>query len=283
MMNERMIAPAFIVSFLCGIGLMVTYALGGQAQIEGLLLFGAFGGFGTAMILWAKHLMPHEDTVQERHELESTPQEQQEMLDTLTNGSADITRRKFLARLGGASLGAMGLAALFPLKSLGPNPGDSLFHTKWKPGMRLTREDGSYIRTDDLEVGGIMTVWPEGHAHDERSSTLLIKVPVDQFKPKKGRENWIVDGNVAYSKICTHVGCPVALYRENTHELLCPCHQSTFEVLNHGKAVFGPAARSLPQLPIRLDSQGYLVAQSDYREPIGPGFWNRGRKKGDEA
>lgn len=282
-MNQRMIAPAFIVSTICGIALMVTYVQGGNTQLEGLFLFGAFGGFGTAMVLWAKHLMPHEVTVQERHQFESTPEEQKELLDTLDSGIYDITRRKFLARLGGLSIGAMGLAALFPLKSLGPNPGDSLFHTHWKPHTRLVREDGRYIRPDELDVGGILTVWPEGHTHDERSSTLLIRVPTSEFKPKKGRENWIVDGNVAYSKICTHVGCPVSLYRETSHELLCPCHQSTFEVLNHGKPVFGPAARSLPQLPLELDAQGYLCAQSDYREPIGPGFWNRGRKKGDEA
>lgn len=282
-MNQRFIAPAFIVSLACAIGLMVLYCYGGNTQLEGLLLFGAFGGFGTAMVLWQKHLLPHNVDVQERHEFESTPEEQKELLDTLDNGAYDITRRKFLTKLGGGAIGAMGLAAIFPLKSLGPNPGDKLFHTSWKKGTRLTREDGSYITPNDLAVGGIMTVWPEGKANEERSATLLIRVPEDKFNPKKGRENWIVQGNVAYSKICTHVGCPVALYRENTHELLCPCHQSTFEVLNHGKPVFGPAARSLPQLPIELDSAGYLVAQSDYREPIGPGFWNRGRKKGDDA
>jgi ubiquinol-cytochrome c reductase iron-sulfur subunit len=282
-MNERFIAPAFIVSMLCGIGLMVTYAMGGDPQAEGLLLFGAFAGFGTALTLWQKHLLPHNEDVQERHHVESTPEEQKEFLDTIDEGSHDITRRKFLTKLGGGAIGAMGLAALFPLKSLGPNPGDKLFHTDWHEGSRLTREDGSYVRPTDLEEGGIITVWPEGHSHEEQNATLLIRVPVDQFQPKKGREDWIVEGNVAYSKICTHVGCPVALYHEIKHELLCPCHQSTFKVLEHGKPVFGPAARSLPQLPLRLDSAGYLVAQSDYREPIGPGFWNRGRKKGDEA
>jgi ubiquinol-cytochrome c reductase iron-sulfur subunit len=271
------------VSMACAIGLMVTYAMGGQTQVEGILLFGTFGGFGTALVLWQKHLLPHDEHVQERHSFESEPEEQKELLDTLDSGVYDITRRKFLTKLGGGAVGAMGLAALFPLKSLGPNPGDKLFHTDWKPGTRLVKENGAYLRPDDLEIGGILTVWPEGHTHEEQNATLLIRVPAGDFKPKKGRESWIVDGNVAYSKICTHVGCPVALYNEVTHELLCPCHQSTFEVLNHAKPVFGPAARPLPQLPLELDSSGYLVAQSDYREPIGPGFWNRGRKKGDEA
>jgi ubiquinol-cytochrome c reductase iron-sulfur subunit len=278
-MNERMIAPSFIIAALCGIGLCVTYGLGGNTQVEGLLIFGAFGGFGVALVLWAKHLLPHDEAVQERHTFESTPEEQKEFTDTLDNGVYDIGRRKFLTRLGGGALGAIGLAAIFPLKSLGPNPGDTLFHTHWKKGLRLVKYDGSPVRPSDLDVGGIITVFPEGVPQDERSSTLLIKVPANEFKPRKGRESWIVDGNVAYSKICTHVGCPVSLYRENTHDLLCPCHQSTFDILDGGRPVFGPAARSLPQLPLALDSQGYLIAQSDYQEPIGPGFWNRGRKK----
>jgi ubiquinol-cytochrome c reductase iron-sulfur subunit len=278
-MNRRFIAPAFTVSLLCAIGLMVTYALGGQAQVEGGLLFGTFGAFGVALVLWAKHLFPQDEVIQERHHIESTPEEQQALDDVLNAGIKDVTRRKFLTRLGGTAVGAIGVASLFPLKSLGPNPGDMLFHTQWKAGLRVVTEAGVPIRPTDLEIGGIMTVWPEGVAHHENDSTVLIKVPVDQFKPRKGREDWIVQGNVAYSKVCTHVGCPVGLYREATHELLCPCHQSTFAVLDGARAVFGPAARSLPQLPLALDDAGYLIAQSDYTEPVGPGFWNRGRKK----
>lgn len=278
-MNRRFIAPAFTVSFLCAIGLCVTYALGGQPQVEGGLLFGAFGAFGVALVLWAKHLFPQDEVEQIRHQIESTPEEQAKLDEVLNTGISDVTRRKFLTRLGGTAVGAMGLAALFPIKSLGPNPGNALFHTQWAKGIRLTTEDGTPIRPSDLDVGGVVTVWPEGLERKEESSTLLIKVPVEQFKARKGREDWIVEGNVAYSKVCTHVGCPVGLYRETTHELLCPCHQSTFDVLDGARAVFGPAARSLPQLPLAVDSEGYLIAQSDYREPVGPGFWNRGRKK----
>jgi ubiquinol-cytochrome c reductase iron-sulfur subunit len=278
-MNQRMIAPAFLVTIACAIGLCVTYALGGQPQVEGLLLFGAFGGLGTALILWSKHLFPQEETIQMRHHIESSPEEQQELEDILTGGMQDVTRRKFLSRLGGAAVGTIGIAALFPLKSLGPNPGNSLFHTQWKRGTRLSVEDGTLVKPTMLEEGGIFTVWPEGVPHSEESATLLIKVPMDQFKPRKGRENWTVQGNVAYSKICTHVGCPVGLYRKATHDLLCPCHQSTFNVLDGARPIFGPAARSLPQLPLMLTKDGYLAAQSDYQEPVGPGFWNRGRKK----
>lgn len=278
-MNRRLIAPFFVISFLCAVGLMVTYAMGGQTQVEGALLGGTFGAFGAALVLWSKHLFPQDEVIQQRHHIESTPEEQQELEDVLNTGIKDVTRRKFLTRLGGTAVGAIGVASLFPLKSLGPNPGNALFHTQWKRGLRLVTQAGQPIRPTDLQVGGIMTVWPEGAERNENDSTLLIKVPVDRFRPRKGRESWIVQGNVAYSKVCTHVGCPVGLYREATHELLCPCHQSTFNVLDGARAVFGPAARSLPQLPLGLDDAGYLIAMSDYQEPVGPGFWNRGRKK----
>lgn len=278
-MNQRFIAPSFIVSTLCALGLCVVYVAGGQVQLEGALLFGAFVGMGVGMILWAKHLFPEEEVIQERHHTESSPEEQEEFANLIETGAQDVTRRRFLSRLAATALGSIGLAALFPLRSLGPASNEDLWHTQWEPGMRLLTEDGRPVKPSDLSVGGVITVWPADREHAEESSTLLIKVPQDRFKPRPGRENWAPQGNVAYSKICTHVGCPVGLYRETTHELLCPCHQSTFDVLDGGRPVFGPAARSLPQLPLAIDAEGYLIAQSDYREPIGPGFWNRGRRK----
>lgn len=278
-MNERWIAPAFIVAIASAIGLMVVYGFTshGNTQLEGLFFGLAFLGIGTAIVLWGKHYMPHGQVIQERHEMESTPAETEEFEQMVSENVGDITRRKFLSRLGLASVGALGLAALFPLRSLGPSPGDALFHTKWKSGKRLVDHEGEPVSANRLQVGSILTVFPEGERPDDNSATLLVRVPENEFKPMKGTEGWMVDGNVAYSKVCTHVGCPVSLYRETTRELLCPCHQSTFDVLDGARATFGPAARPLPQLPLELDSEGYLVAQSDYREPVGPGFWNRGR------
>jgi len=119
-------------------------------------------------------------------------------------------------------------------------------------------------------------VWPEGHTDAADAPTLLIRTRKSQdFKPRKGREDWSVDGHIAYSVICTHLGCPVKLYEQQTHHLFCPCHQSTFDASNGAKVVFGPAARSLPQLPLALDDEGYFIAQSDYTEPVGPSFWER--------
>lgn len=274
-MNQRFIAPAFLVALGGAIGLCIVYGLGGQAQLEGLFLFLSFGGFGTGMILWAKHFFPNDEVEQKRPNLESTVEQQEDLAKLIGTTGEDVTRRKFLSRLGMAALGTMGVAALFPLKSLGPNPGDELFHTDWAEGDRLVDIAGNAYKVDQLADGSIVTVWPENKKHHEYSATLLIKIPASGYKPREGRENWAPQGNVAYSKICTHVGCPVGLYRETTYELLCPCHQSTFDVTDGARPAFGPASRSLPQLPLATDSEGYLIAQSDYREPVGGGFWNR--------
>ena len=103
-----------------------------------------------------------------------------------------------------------------------------------------------------------------------------MRLDPDKLEVSPGREDWNVDGIVAYSKICTHVGCPVALYEQHTHHLLCPCHQSTFDVTREAKVVFGPASHPLPQLPITVNEEGFLVARSDFQEPVGPVYWERG-------
>jgi ubiquinol-cytochrome c reductase iron-sulfur subunit len=133
------------------------------------------------------------------------------------------------------------------------------------------------VRVDDLEVGGVITVFPEGNVGAADSQTLLIRLSDTAVTTRPGRETWGPDGYVAYSKVCTHAGCPVGLYQQSLERLLCPCHQSTFEVANGATPVFGPATRSLPQLPLMVDNDGFLRAQSDYDQPIGPGFWNRDR------
>jgi ubiquinol-cytochrome c reductase iron-sulfur subunit len=186
-----------------------------------------------------------------------------------------MVRRSFLVRMLGLAAGALGLAAIFPIRSLGPRPGDTLSHTSWRKGKRLVTEDGHPVRFGDLKVSGLLTVFPEGNTDDPDAQTILINVGDAPQHVRPGRGNWSASGYVAYSKVCTHAGCPVGLYRSTSHQLLCPCHQSTFDVLDGCRPVFGPAARSLPQLPIEVDADGFLVARSDFTEPIGPGYWNR--------
>ena len=153
----------------------------------------------------------------------------------------------------------------------------------WKKGTRLTRDpSGTPIKASEVTLGSAFHVIPEGLEESEhkleekaKAAVLLMRLKPEDLHVSAGREDWNYDGIVAYSKICTHVGCPVALYEQQTHHLLCPCHQSQFDITQEAKVIFGPAKRPLPQLPITVDSEGYLVAQSDFTEPVGPSFWER--------
>jgi ubiquinol-cytochrome c reductase iron-sulfur subunit len=143
---------------------------------------------------------------------------------------------------------------------------------------RVVKSDGQPVRPEDLAVDGVITVWPEGHVDAADAPTLLIRTRRTQdFVPRPGREDWRVGDIVAYSKLCTHVGCPVGLYQAEEALLLCPCHQSTFDVLRGARPVFGPAARSLPQLPLGLNDDGEIISEGDFSGPVGPGFWDRDR------
>jgi ubiquinol-cytochrome c reductase iron-sulfur subunit len=165
------------------------------------------------------------------------------------------------------------------------DPNELLRHTMWKSGTRLTKDPtGLPIKASDVTQGSVFHVIPDGLLDKDdmleekaKAAVLLMRLDPSDIHEPKGRENWSYDGIVAYSKICTHVGCPVALYEQQTHHLLCPCHQSTFDVTRNCEVIFGPASRPLPQLPIMVDSEGYLVARSDFHEPVGPSFWERER------
>jgi ubiquinol-cytochrome c reductase iron-sulfur subunit len=130
------------------------------------------------------------------------------------------------------------------------------------------------VHAGDIPVDSLVTVFPEDAVGSADSQTLLIRVPPELLRLDPSRAGWAPDGYVAYSKICTHAGCPVGLYRATERKLICPCHQSTFDVLTGATPVFGPAARALPQLPIRLQPDGTFVATDDFAEPVGPSFWN---------
>ncbi len=271
----RWIATAFGVSIVASLGLAVVYLLGGQPQAEGALLGAALGGISVGLVLWAKHLMPGGPEVQEREIRPEVAEAQAEVEETLQAGAEPIERRTFLAKMLGAAFAAFGIALLFPIRSLGGAPGRALFRTAWRPGSRVVRADGSPVRPEELAVDGILTVFPETHTEAADSQTLLIHLPEDVQPP--GPPGWVPEGFVAFSKICTHAGCPVGLYEAESKKLFCPCHQSVFDVVDGAKPTEGPATRPLPQLPLSIDDSGFLVAQGDFEEPVGPGFWNRGR------
>jgi ubiquinol-cytochrome c reductase iron-sulfur subunit len=247
------------------------------------------------MILWAKRLMPHEHAVQDRHTFKSTEVEtavlEEEVAlgwDALGLGKHKLLRRSLLGA--GTVLGGLLVVPLLNLTN--SKPGKKLDHTRWVKGARMVTDEGNFVKMGDIAIGGIATVFPAIPVTDANgnttfapqtdlatkgdSTTILVRLEPGLNKPRPGRNDWDIDGLVAYSKICTHAGCPVSLYEQQTHHLLCPCHQSVFDVPDGCRAIFGPASRSLPQLALGVDSEGYLIARNgDYTEPIGPAFWER--------
>lgn len=272
---EGRIALYWGITTIAALTLAGVYLAGGQPQVEGLLLMIALGSLGLGFVVFARDLLPGSNETARRDEHRSTDVERQATDEAFARGEQPFVRRSFLLKMLGLAGGALGIAALFPINSLGPHPGDTLAHTSWKKGSRLVTADNHPVKVGDLEVNGVLTVFPEGAIDDANSQTILINVGDSPQKVRAGRASWSVQGMVAFSKVCTHAGCPVGLYRSTSHQLLCPCHQSTFDVLDECRPVFGPATRSLPQLALAVRDDGYLMAQHDYSEPVGPGYWNR--------
>jgi ubiquinol-cytochrome c reductase iron-sulfur subunit len=275
---ERAPATAFGVAIIAALALAVVYWRGGQPQAEGVLLAVILGGIGAGLAMWAKRFMPHGPFEEERGQIASSDEDVAAFLDDLNHGDEGIARRGFLAKMAAGALAALGLAVLFPIRSLGPRPGRGLKETPYRAGnLRLVNESGGLVRASQLAVDGVITCYPEGFLDDPDSPTLLIHLRPGQNQPKAGREDWAPNDLVGYSKLCSHMGCPVGLYQAQAGLLLCPCHQSTFDVGNHCNPIFGPATRSLPQLPLRIDNEDHIVATGDFSDPVGPGFWDRSR------
>lgn len=249
----------------------------------GLTLSTLFIGLGA--VHWAKTLMPDNEVIQERHEFRSEEVDRIDFVKTVKEqaASANLGRRSLIKRSLGLSLGLIGLSPLVLLRDLGPLPKKSLEETSWKKGTRLVTDPGDRpIKPSDLEVGAVAQVLPALRPGEERTlnnigkdAVLLIRIRPEEFQLSPERLSWTYQGIIAFSKICTHMGCAVALYEQQTKHLLCPCHQSTFDVPRAAKVLFGPAARPLPQLAITVDNEGYLVAQKPFAEAVGPSFWER--------
>jgi ubiquinol-cytochrome c reductase iron-sulfur subunit len=286
---QAVAAIAMVVGFLGFIGFGVAYWVAASTQWEAITLGVGLLALGFGVTAWGKYLMPQGPFVEERHEFHSTEDERDAMTAAITQrGGMVLRRRKMLGGLFALGSTAMGIVLLFPLlRSLGPKPAknetdhvgptaDSLFTTNWKKGSQLVTVDGREVTVGDLDVGGVLTVFPRGFAGSSPDQVILIRLS-EELQPltPPGRTDWGVAGYVAYSKMCTHLGCPVGLYQEQTQQLVCPCHQSIFNVLAGALPEFGPAPRPLPQLPITVDSVGYLRAKGGFDQAVGPGFWER--------
>jgi ubiquinol-cytochrome c reductase iron-sulfur subunit len=267
--------------------------------ILGISLGVSLLALGFAILAWAKKLLPHEVSIQDRHNKPSSDDERLITGQTIAylGDELSVARRPLLKGAIALGLAPLGLVAAAPLIGgliENPHKGDQpeLFHTGFDPVtnggelVRLTREDGTPIRPDDVSVGGQITVFPgipHGATNEHADSpTLLIHLRAGDAAAALAKNEadainrdsmW---GNyIAYSKICTHAGCPASLYEQQTNRLLCPCHQSQFLITDNARPIFGPASRRLPQLPIEVDDEGFFVATSDYKETVGPDFWER--------
>jgi quinol---cytochrome c reductase iron-sulfur subunit len=299
---ERQVATLFVLSMVGTILLLVAYftvkldtGLGFVESLDRLRLSNQLLGGGLAIALlgigagavhWAKTLMPDEERVEYRHLQRGTDQERAEAVSILKTGADEsgIARRPLIRN---TLIGAM---AMFPIPGLvllrdtGPMPGKHLSETFWKAGMRIERDQpgGGLLKASDLTLGSVVHVMPEGLEEQSKdplnerakAAVLLIRLEPELLAAESVPGSY--SGIVAYSKICTHMGCPVALYEQRTHHLLCPCHQSTFDLTQNCKVIFGPAKRPLPQLAITVDDEGYLVAKAPFSEAVGPSFWERG-------
>lgn len=275
----RVVLTSFVVG-LAGVGLfVVTYLEDMRTEALGLGLLLAFGGVGYGLTVWAHRLMPAGGEVEHR-DLMHDPAQRRTAAEFFEARTGGVQRRGLLGGALAGVLVAIGGALVFPFRSLGPHPGDSLRRTDFSKAShpRLVTEEGRPVHRDDLPVGAFITVFPDGYPGSADAQTLLLRLDpevADLRAPT--RTDWMVDGFIAYSKICTHAGCPVGEYQVEFQTLFCPCHQSAFLVEEGARPSFGPAVRPLPQLPLAIDEEGYLIAQSDYQEAVGPGWWTRPR------
>lgn len=290
---EWLVASLFLLGGIAAIGFMAAYVafdvetLDDVAQSNlwlGLSMTVAFFAIGIGAVVWIRHLMPDEEVEQEREPLPSSMEEKREFMDYFLKGAEDsgITKRPLVRRTLLAALVPLGIAPVFLFGNLaGDAPFKGMRRTVWRNGLRLMKYGtGEPIRPEDFyKPGSILTVIPEGHEHDLNvladATVQIIKFRPEEIKSPT-RMEWVVDDIVAYSKICTHVGCATGLYEDTTHHILCPCHQSTFDASRGCKVVFGPAGHPLPQLPLGVDAEGYLVSTGDFPVPPGPSFWGRG-------
>jgi ubiquinol-cytochrome c reductase iron-sulfur subunit len=306
---ERQIAGMFVLSALFAVLFVVSYFVfnvgdkptiiagyGASNIALGVTLGMALLLIGVAAIQWARKLMSDVEIVEMRHPAASSEEDRTEALTKFRAGvdESGIARRPLIRNSMLGALAMLGLPAVVVLRDLGPVPGAKLASTVWRKGMRLVNDiAGTPIKPEEVEIGQLINAEPavfyeenqEGEPKFEgvtlqqakaKAAIIIVRMKPTDITPAAGRENWGVEGILCFSKICTHVGCPISLWEQQTHHLLCPCHQSTFDLADNAKVIFGPAARPLPQLPLMVDEEGYLVAQRDFDEPVGPSYWERG-------
>lgn len=277
---ERAVMVLLALAAVAAAMFVIAYALEWSTQILGIALGVALVLIAAALIVAGKRVTTQGDVVDERPRLGDRGEERQLELE-VERGGKGVSRRGVL--LGGAAATgtALGAALVVPIASLGPKPGDAIGASPWRRGTKVIDENGVHLTPDDIKVGGFITGYPEGSDPRELGSVIvLVRLRPEELDLPADRSDWDVDGVLAFSKICTHAGCTINLFRYPLYEptspgpaLVCPCHYSTFDVTTGGNRIFGPAGRSLPQLPLEKDGEGRLVAAGDMSGPIGPSWW----------
>ena len=299
--TERQISAMFGIATLLFIGFVFVYFgvdsdqtfLGWSAQNFGLgaTLGGGLLLIGVGIIQLAKKLMGDHEMVEMRHPARSSDEDRAAVMADVNAGidESGIGRRPLIRNTLLGSMAALAVPSVVLLRDLGPSPHGQA-ETVWERGMRVVNDvSGLPMRPEEIEVGQLINAEPavffpqegeeeaEYHGHEllaakAKAAIIVVRMRPEDITPEDGKENWGIDGILCYSKICTHVGCPISLWEQQTHHLLCPCHQSTFDLADNGKVIFGPAYRPLPQLPLGLDDEGYIIAMSDFPDIVAPSY-----------
>jgi ubiquinol-cytochrome c reductase iron-sulfur subunit len=277
--SERGVAVCFLLATAATGGFVAAYVLQAGTQLLGLCLGAAFAALAVGLVLWSAKLLPSGTFVEQREPMPPPRDEQTAFVDTLDRGGGQtpgiVRRTLVLSGLGFLAALVVPLRGLIPAGTPLP-PNRALNHTPWRAGRRLVDRDGKPFRAADVAVGTALTVFPEGRTRADDAQAMLVRVDAADIPLMSAQtRRYSVSGLLAYSKICTHAGCPVGLYEQTSRQLVCPCHLSVFDVLHGARASNGPAARPLPQLPLDVDGDGYVTAAGDFRGQVGPTFWRR--------
>ncbi|MFI5864477.1 Rieske 2Fe-2S domain-containing protein [Streptomyces sp. NPDC051546] len=299
--SERTVAMLFTLSMLATVAFIASYVIlpvdkivyifpiGKVSALNfalGISLGAALFCIGAGAVHWARTLMSDVEVAAERHEIAAPAEVKAQVMQDFADGAREsaIGRRPLIRNTMFGALALLPLSAVVILRDLGPLPEDKLRKTIWAKGKMLINQNTMEpLRPEDIVVGSLTFAMPEGleeDAHDfqqqiAKAALMIVRIQPENIKDKKELE-WSHDGIVAYSKICTHVGCPISLYEQQSHHVLCPCHQSTFDLSDGARVIFGPAGHALPQLRIGVNDEGFLEALGDFEEPVGPAFWERG-------
>lgn len=299
--SERTVALLFTLSMLATIAFIASFVIlpvdkivyifpiGKVSALNfalGVSLGAALFCIGAGAVHWARTLMSDVEVAAERHEIAAPAEVKAQVMQDFADGAREsaIGRRPLIRNTMFGALALLPLSAVVILRDLGPLPEDKLRKTIWAKGKMLINQNTMEpLRPEDIVVGSLTFAMPEGleeDAHDfqtqiAKAALMIVRIQPEDIKDKKELE-WSHDGIVAYSKICTHVGCPISLYEQQSHHVLCPCHQSTFDLSDGARVIFGPAGHALPQLRIGVNDEGFLEALGDFEEPVGPSFWERG-------